>query len=124
MAAYFLFRNTVCFNLNFPKYTYGRSNCIVIINVNKNSFRDWVGLVKNNKIFYSHCKRPTLIVISINEENILQAFKVIPKTDNCALPTMWKLTNTIGFTMAEVCHNPASNCNGNVISCTKSVPTQ
>ena len=61
---------------------------IVIINANKSSFRDWVGLVKNNKIFYSHCKCPTLIVISINEENVLQAFKVIPKIDNCSLPTM------------------------------------
>ena len=127
MATYFCLE--ICFNLNFPKYTNGRSKYIVIINVNKNSFRDWVGLVKNNKIFYSHCKCPTLIVISINEEtshthiNILQALKVIPKTVNCALPTMWQSANTIGFTMAEVCHNQASNCNGNVISCTKSVPT-
>ena len=64
----------ICFNLNFPKYTYGRSkyNIVIIINVNKNSFHDWVGLVKNNKIFYSHCKCPTLIVMSINEENISQ----------------------------------------------------
>ena len=118
----------ICLNLIFPKYTYGRSKYIVIINVNKNSFRDRVGLVKNNKIFYSHCKFPTLIVISINEEtfhkhiNISQAF--IPKTVNCALPTMRKSTSTIGFTMAEICHNQASNCSGNIISCTKSVPTQ
>ena len=35
--------------------------------------------------------------------NMLQAFAVIPMTVNCALPTMWKSTNTIGFTMAEVC---------------------
>ena len=52
--------------------------------------------------------------------NILQAFKVILKTVSCALPMMWKATNTIGFTMAVVCHNQASNCNVNVISCTKS----
>ena len=65
----------ICFNLNFRKYTYGRSKYIVKI-VNKNSFRDWVGLVKNNKIFYSHCNCFTLIVISINEENISQTQKL------------------------------------------------
>ena len=52
-------------------------------------------------------------MISINEEkfhkhiNILQAFKVIPKTVNCSLPTMSKSTNTIGFTSVELqwqCH--------------------
>ena len=81
MATYFCLE--ICFNLNFPKYTYGRSKYIVIINVNKNSFRDWVGLVKNDKIFYSRCKLPILLVISNNEENISQhiniseAFKVI-----------------------------------------------
>ena len=106
--------------MNFLKYTYGRSKYIVIINVNKNSFRDWVGSVKNSNIFYSHCECPTLIVISINEENILQAFKVIPKTVICTLPMMWKSKSTIGFTRAEVCHNQASNCNDNVIACMKS----
>ena len=68
-----IFLLEICFSLNFPKYTYGRSKYIVIIiNVNKNSFRDWAGLVKNNKIFYSHIKCPTLVMISINEENISQ----------------------------------------------------
>ena len=63
----------------------------------------WLKILKN---FYSHCECPTLL--SINEEtfhkhiNISQAFKVIPKTVNCALPTMWKSTNTIGFAMVEV----------------------
>ena len=96
----------------------------------KTVFVTGVGLIKNNKIFYRHCKCLALVVLSVNEEkfhkhiNILQAFKVIPKTVNCALPTMWKSTNTIGFAIAEVCHNQASNCNDNVISCTKSVPTQ
>ena len=116
MATYFY--SEICFNLNFPKYTYGRSRYIVIINVNKKSFRDCVGLVKNNKKFYSHCKCPTLIVIRYplmkktfhKHINILYALKVMPKSVNYALPTMWKSTNTIGVTMAEVCHNQASNC--------------
>ena len=70
MTTYFCLE--ICFNLNFPKYTYARSKYIVLINVNKNSFRDWIGLVENDKIFYSQCECSTLIVISINEEKISQ----------------------------------------------------
>ena len=55
--------------------------------------------------------------------NILQAFKVIPKTVNCALPTMWKSTIPsaspwLKFVIIKLRTAMATSS----ISCMKSVP--